>query len=133
MVVHDVTLLRGTLHVYPTKFLGEGTWHRSNPVRTLQGAPLRFRNSNGPQILILAVKRNEIRNIQAAMKCRYRLGIQVPHYRAMQVIDVKVDQVEIFSSSRNHSEHSHMIRHCVFDLLCPQRPFAPGIKPGSGD
>src|SRR5258705_368382 len=56
-------------------------------------------------------------SVEASVKGRQRGQFQVPAYRKMQVVDMKVNDIELVSLGENGFEH-HNLRSQLIDTVC---------------
>ena len=100
------------------------------------GTPvIAYRNGAVPEVIEEGhtgfIKWNQIGNIEPPMQGRHVRHALTPAQREMQVIDVKMDDIEFRGALKDMLEHQYLIRHLVCAVLV-QPQGAPARSDQSG-
>ena len=91
--------------------------HRGLPVRPRQRLSLAIRNRDHRHLSKFLVKRNQIRKIEPAVQCGYMRYLLTTAQGKVQVISMKMDDVELRSALHDVFQHQHVVRQPVHAVL----------------
>jgi hypothetical protein len=92
---------------------------------------LRVRDRDERHVGKLMVERDEVRDVEPAVKGRHVGPAGPAAQRKMQVVDVKMQHVELVRGPKHLLEHPDMMRKRVNRVgIEPERTLAHGLEPG---
>src|SRR5437763_11780948 len=104
---------------------GHAVVHRTYPIDLGTKLRLRVRDRNQRHLSEFLIQGSQIRDVKSPVQGCDMGHLLTPAVRKMQIVGMKMNDIEIFSPAEKVLDHQHMVRQRVDTMpIQPQRPLA---------